>query len=377
MKFTRFLFFVFVFALVGAAISIYSNADLSKAAFGTSPPWVRNDHLLPGATFTEIIYLSRSDTNSDVKVSAEITGEKNLLKWIEIENEDELILRKGEKAIPMNVVIEVPKRAALKEYRGDIFVTLDALQDKGTRQGGSVAIKLGAHISVELTVVGEKVTDYRVKSATLDTLQEGDSFHINLEVENLGNTEIANLNGQVDIYDKKEAEILKTLTFERLDTVISPDDIVKSRVGFENIVLDPGEYWVVIKIFKGDQVIYENRLHQQINKKVVSVVMAEDALATSPKKPSLPTKEDEEAVKKLSAEEILDAAVIGKETVREAAPAVTENNIIILFGLIGLGFGLLALIAVIVVLVVLLKRQHEATIQQYLAQSNFKGHGQE
>ena len=356
MKLGRFSLFLVGLALIGLFVSLTTQVPKSKAAFGVSPPWVRNDHLLPGTTYEQVINLNRNNPDQDMKASVRISGDKEIEKWLKIEDVDNLIMRKGEKILPMKVIVEVPRRAAIRDYKGDISIIMESIEPEA-REGGAVAIKLGAHIAVELSVVGEKITDYRVKIISLDPLNEGDSFYINVEVENLGNTEISELNGQIDIYDYKETEVLKSLTFNQLPDTISPDTRVESRVDFEDLILDPGEYWAVIKVFKEGEVIYKNRLYQQVIAEVVPIITPEDV---GVKKPSLPKLAEEEVVLSPEAE------------LRAAAPAEQEGRLLLIFGLVGIGFGLIALVAVIVLLVCILKRQRQANLQQYLSQSHEK-----
>lgn len=370
MKFTRFVFLALGLAMIG--LFLYQNGQTpdSKAAFGTSPPWIRNDHLLPGTTLEQTINLSRNNPVQDMKVSVRLDGDKKFLKWIKIEDQDDLVMKKGQKVLPMNVTIKVPKRAALKDYRGGIFVTLTNLKSD-TSQAGAVSIKLGAHILIELSVIGDKVTDYRVKSISLSPINEGDPFSINVDVENLGNTEITDLTGQVDIYDSKETEILKSLTFGTLVEPVSPDELSRNKVIFEDVILDPGEYWVRVKAIKNGEIIYENRLFQQIIAKVVPVITPEDAEAGKPSLPAIPGQEADLAPGEGQAD--LAPGSAATSDLRPAAAiqqTVEASKLLIVFGVVGFGFGLLALLAVIVLLVVLIKRQRQATIQHYLSYHN-------
>lgn len=358
MKLARFSIFLVGFAIIGLAISLMSNVYKSEAAFGTSPPWVRNDHMLPGTTYEQIINLSRNNPDKDMQVKVRIDGDE-IKRWITIEDEKDLIIKKGQKILPMKVTVKVPKRAALKDYRAGIFVTLESIQDDEQKKGGTVSIKLGAHIVVELTVTGEKIIDYRIKTITVDDINEGDFFYLNTEVENLGNTEIMELHGQVDIYDHKETEILKSLTFGQLSDAIGPDTLFKSQIVFPDVKLEPGEYWAKVKVFKDDEIIYEHRLYQLVKESEVPVITPEDA--EGDKKPSLPGSEDEIVLSP-------DEAAYSLKT---AAPIVIQqegSKFFLIFGVVGFVFGMMALVGIIIFLIILLKRQQQATLQQYLSQ---------
>lgn len=140
------------FTLVGLFAGILLKTPTCEAAFGASPPWIRNDHLLLGETYEETINLSRNETEQAVKVTVRKEGDQDLLKWITIQDEANLVMEKGQTALPMKVTIEVPKNAEIKNYRADLYIKLIALPDPELG-GGGVGIGLGAHISVEVAVV--------------------------------------------------------------------------------------------------------------------------------------------------------------------------------------------------------------------------------
>lgn len=369
MKLSRLNTILIIAMALAMGISLRSGAPESKAAFGTSPPWVRNDHLLPGTTFEQIINLSRNNPDTEMQVTVRLDGDKEILKWVKIVDKDELIMKKGQEVLPMKVIVKIPRRAALKDYRGGIFVTLEPLQTGGSQQGGTVAIKLGAHISVELSVIGEKVEDYRVNSISLLVLEEGEPFRFNVDVLNLGNTEITELDGQIDIYDANETRILKSLTFGSLTEPISPDEKITSQVIFEQFILDPGDYWVVVKVFKDGEVTYENRLFQKVNEEYIPVITPEDVLSgaeTEPKRPGIPGTDED------TGELTIEPVLISETPGHTAAPEIPVNKYLLIFGIVGLSFGLIALVVVIVLLVVLIRRQRQATIQQYLSHHTHK-----
>ncbi len=358
----KFRHLLIALVLMGLGVSLTANILQSEAAFGTSPPWVRNDHLLPGSTFEQIVNLSRNDPDQDMKVNIRITGDKEIPKWLKIENQNRLIMKKGENILPMKVIVEVPQKAALKDYKGGIFVTLEPISE-GSQEGGTVAITLGANIAVELKVIGTISINYRVQSISLNPTEEGQPFTLNAEIENMGNTEITTLNGQVDIYDEKETQVLKSLPFGPLSQPISPDERGKVQVTFDDFSLEKGNYWVLVKVYKLKEVIYENRLYQQVIERVTPVVMPDDVLAKKPSLPKLPAEE-----------EVVVPEVVPEGPLKAAAPVpAPASNLMLIFGLVGLGFGLVAMIGVIVVLMIVIRSQRQANIERYLA-SQMRNH---
>jgi len=354
MKFPKFSHFLVALSFLGLAIGIFSHITSSQAAFGTSPPWVRNDHMLPGTTFEQIINLSRSDTDKAIKAKIQVSGDKELLKWINVENEKDLIMRQGQAILPMKVMVEVPKRAEIKRYSGSIFVSLAPLETSESLGGGEVGITLGANISVDITVIGEKIYEYKLQSISADNLQEDEPLTLNIKIQNLGNVSVNNANGQVEIYNETQTEVIKSLDFIEFEEVIAPDETKTVKMVFDDVILDPGKYWLFVQSFLDGKVEYENRLPLEVSEKIIPIITPEDSTAT---KPSLPTVSEELETQAPSVE-------VPVAELREAAPIAEQTNkLYLIFGFVGLGFGLIALIGVIIVLIFVLKNQ-QRTLQQ-------------
>lgn len=368
MKLTRLKLFLAASTLIGLSVGMFAHTYNAEAAFGASPPWVQNDHMLPGTSFEQIVYLGRSETDVAMKATARITGNPKLMEWITIEDIDNLIMKKGQKALPMKVTVDVPKKVGLGNYKGAIYISLSPLKTDTSLGSGEVSITFGANIDVDITVIGTKIVDYKVQSITVDPLQEGDPFGVKLEVLNLGNTAISELKGQIDIYRDGETEILKTLSFIPFTDSIAANETNVRRMVYKDVILEPGKYSIVVKVFKGEEAVYDTRLVQEVTAKVVPVITPEAAIA---EKPALPKTAEEIAAEKAAAEAKIteEPAVVQPIVVqipasdlKSAAPAATSNTAYLIFGLAGLGFGLVALIGMIVVLVIVLKNQNRATI---------------
>ena len=348
--------------LIVSGVMFFQSSPLN-AAFGTSPPWVKNDHMLPGTTYEETINLSRSDADQAVRANIQITGDEKLKEWITIPNQDNLVMKAGQGFLPMKVIVEVPERAELRNYKGGIFITMQKVvaDDLG---GGQVGIALGGNVSVDITVTGTRIVDYKVLSISNSPISEGNPLSIKVKTQNLGNVSIDQVEGQVEVYDKTQSVKLKTLDFLPLDDSIAPDETNITRMFFEDTILDPGEYWLFVKATKDDEVIYENRIQQEITKAVIPVVTPEDAMAKDlPKLPGEGEVETEtEEVLPITEDGVVEVPVV------EVRPAVAEkddNSIFLIFGLAGLGFGFLAVMGVIIALIFVLKNQQKPAAIMY------------
>jgi len=307
------------FTAIALFVSIFSNITTTQAAFGTSPPCVKNYLLLPGSALEEVINLSRNETDTEMKVKIRTDGDEDLIKWITIEDRENLIMRTGQAILPMKVIINVPEDATPKSYTGSIFVTLSSVREGDSLGGGEVAIALGAHISVDISVISDEITDYEIKSASVEPMEEDDPFSIVVKVENTGNTNINDVEGQIEVYDRASDKTVKTLDFMPLNEPVSFNEIKEVEMVYKDYMPEIGEYWVAVKATKDGETAYEERFLQTVSAEIIPVITPEDVLNSS-------ENDKATAIKK-------------------------RNNIYLIFGMAGFGFALIAFIGIIAILV--------------------------
>ena len=266
-------------SLIAIFFSISANIATIQAAFGTSPPWVKNDKLLPGSTLEETVYLSRSDAQGAVKIDAKITGDEEIKAWTTIENRDSLIMPSGQNLLPMKVTVTVPEDAKLGDYKGGIFVIMGPADDEETLGGGQIAIALGGNISVELTVIDNEINDYRIKSANVAPQEPDEPFAVNVAVSNTGNTPVSEVEGEIDIYEAGGTEAVKTLAFQPLNEPLEFNETRDMEMVFDDYRPAAGDYNVDVKAFKDGEIIYENRVVKQVRTEPIPVISPEDAMA--------------------------------------------------------------------------------------------------
>ena len=297
-----------IYTLMAMSVSVFSNIGTTQAAFGVSPPWVKNDRLLPGTTLEEVIYLSRNETDQAMKAVIEIVGDEGLVDWISIQDENNLIMEKGKNILPMTVIVNVPEDAELKGYIGSISASLSPLGSDASPGDGEVAIALGARILVDISVIGDEITDYEIQSVSVESKEDNNPFSINVQVKNTGNTEVSDLEGQIEIYYRANNEVVKTLAFMPLDEPLDFNETREVEMVYQDYKPETGEYWVEVSAGIDGEAIYENRFLQKIVSKDVPA------------------------------------------EVSEVAPASKLNNTYLIFGIVGLALGLAVIAGVIAVI---------------------------
>lgn len=239
-----------LFAL--AAIFVFlANATTVYAGFGITPPYVRNDKLTQGSTFTQEIILVRGDPIEDLK--AEITiNVPGIESWITIDRGNEFLLPAGEKQVPMQVTVRVPQNAAYERYQGNIRIrTLSPDPASG------VSIALGAQIDVDLRVVDE-IRDFEVKRVQISEVEEPKrmwwlefpgKIQFTMGIENTGNAPTSPSKVQLDIYDRRGNVVLETVYNTNAIENVLPFE-TRDVLAYLPTRLPPGAYLVKYSIFR-------------------------------------------------------------------------------------------------------------------------------
>lgn len=227
------------------------SAAPAFAGFGITPPYVRNDRLTQGSTFTQEIVLVRGDPNEDLK--AEVTvNVPGIDSWITVDRGDEFLLPAGEKQVPMLVTVQVPNNADYARYQGSIRI-----RTMSPDPASGVSIALGAQIDVDLRVVDE-IRDFEVRRVRMSEAEEPRRFAwfefpgkitFTMGIENTGNAPTTPTKVQLEIYDKRGNVVLESITnTNELDEVLPFE--TRDVVAHLPTRLPPGAYLVKYSIYR-------------------------------------------------------------------------------------------------------------------------------
>jgi len=234
-------------------VLFFLSTNVAHAGFGITPPYVRNDKLTQGSTYTQEIILVRGDPVEDLK--AEVTlNVPGIEDWITIDKGTEFLLPAGSKQVPMNVTVRVPENASYDRYQGTIRIrTLSPDPASG------VSIALGAQIDVDLRVVDE-IRDFEVKRVQISETEEPQrmwwlefpgKIQFTVGIENTGNAPTAPSRVQLDIYDRRGNVVLETLYNTNTLEEVLPFE-TRDVQAFLPTRLPPGAYLVKYSIFRFD-----------------------------------------------------------------------------------------------------------------------------
>ena len=243
---------------------VWTNQVL--AGFGISPPYVKSNQIVPGSHYEQKIYLLRSSSEEDLM--AEVTVNAPEIKdWISIDKGLKFKLPKGESQVPMIVSVDAPKGADLGNYKGYINIRIMPVD---TKQGGGVAIALGARIDVDLTLTNVTYADFIVRLVSISDLEMlGKPWNwkywaglynrlfykiqVTMNVENIGNVETTPSKVHFDVYDITEKEKLESTDVTSLNKVkaFSTDQVIAKFP----TKLGKGQYWGRIRVYKDNDIV--------------------------------------------------------------------------------------------------------------------------
>lgn len=234
----------------------FSAANYCLAGFGISPPYVSSDKLMPGSHYEQQITLVRSeeDAKSEGRINVNIEAPE-IASWITIDKGTSFAFPAGEKFIYMNVRIDVPIGAPLKQYKGSISANLS--QPKGAVVGGS-SVALGAIIDINLLVGDQAISDFNIYSLTIPRVRKNFPILVWLGIDNKGNASVAPQKVVADIYDVSGTNLLMSLEG------IPSQKVGSFSRGLISIpvehTLEMGSYWADLKIYNNSQVVRQERV---------------------------------------------------------------------------------------------------------------------
>jgi hypothetical protein len=249
-----------IFLLIVLSFSALPLDTVRASGFGVTPPYVINDGLTRNSIYEQRIHLVRGDPNQELLAQVEIDV-PGADEWITIQPGNEFLLPPGQQRVTMTVRVQVPSRADFGRYTGAIRVTTSPT-DSSRPSGGAVSIALGARINVDMRVIDRVIHDFNVRSFRLDPINEGrhvwwlyfpGKIRFAMEIENIGNVDVAPTRVEMDIYDIKGEKLLEsTVNTNRIKKV--PPFQFGTVEAHLPTKLKPGSYIAHFTIYNHDEI---------------------------------------------------------------------------------------------------------------------------
>jgi len=257
----------FVLLAVGTA-AFFAGAPVTRAAFGSSPPFINPDHLVAGSTYTQTIYLVQDQPNQDTEIKVALNVPDSIASWISIDKGTDFVIPAGTHQFPVQVTIKVPSDAGLGKYSGTIVFTTTPTAS------GQVTIALGASVALNLTVGTGIYESFTVPLITIPDIEEGWNPQVYVKFENDGNVPEAFDSATFTLFDQYDGTQLAYL--QKQDSFPATPAFTTNEYTLEfptSFHLGIGQYW-------GNVVFYQNGKVIASQKAIFHVLKAGSILGT-------------------------------------------------------------------------------------------------
>ncbi len=227
-----------------------------EAGFGISPPYFSAEHLVPGVTYGQSIYLVRDDPSMDLPMRAELElNPPSVKEWLTVDPGIEFVIPKGVRQFPVTIKAKVPKDIKLASYGGNIrFVTVPP-------KNGQVTIAYGANLQLNL-VVGEGIfKKFSVPLVKILDIEEGWDPRVLIRYNNEGNV-TESLTGATfevrDQFDSVRLGFVQTKdNFPEIPAFVSQEQTVDFPIDTH---LSLGQYYGLINLYQGDKLVASQKM---------------------------------------------------------------------------------------------------------------------
>lgn len=244
----------FVFLSVVIGILLF-KPDISEAAFGISPPFLNATSLLKGSRYVQTIYLVQDQPNQDLKIQAKLEISDRVRKWIRVNDGKEIIIPKGVRQFPVEILVNVPKNAELGAYRGTL--SFAGVPDERT---GQITVALGVQLTINLSIGTDIHRDFKIALVKFLDIEEGWAPRVLVKFNNEGNVPEL-VNGAIyELFDKFGAVRLAYVQEAKKLPEIEPFTIKEEIIEFPiDLHLGLGQYWGAVGLSQLEKVIVSQK----------------------------------------------------------------------------------------------------------------------
>lgn len=236
---------------IGTAIlAFFASTLVTYAAFGVSPPFFNANHLVPGVTYSQTVYLVQDQPTVALPIVATLNVPAEIQPWITINPGLNFTIPAGVQQFPVQLSVTVPANQALGVYSGNVvFATNPA-------QSGQITIALGANVAINLTVGSGTFEQYSIPYITIPSIEEGWNPRVTYRFQNDGNVPEQLTGATFSLFDQYDSAQLAYLSVNSGFPTVAPFSAQESTMQFPtDFHLGIGDYWGVVTFYKGSQVV--------------------------------------------------------------------------------------------------------------------------
>lgn len=247
--------------LVASLVVVFAQkVSAASSSIGVSPSQIANDLLVPGATYSTTLVVSRAVATDEVSAKVELFAD-SFSSWISFPQGNSVKLVKGAQRANLPVTITVPADAKIGNYSGNLRLTITNTQE------GQINIVPGVRVDISLKVTNDAVEGIKILYIKMLESAFGSPYVVVLQISNTGNVETRPDTITLEIFDIAEKK-LRELTYEFSEKV--PAFLTKELQAFvqDTNPLSVGEYWAVVTVKKDGKVIATEKVAFRVGEAV-------------------------------------------------------------------------------------------------------------
>lgn len=232
---------------------LFSTSVLADS-FGASPSRIEIENALRGSIIEKSITFSSSTLKDPVNY---VIGYEGMVgQWASSKYGETFVLDPKLKRTEVTFVFQVPRDIPNGKYTGKIIATpvADGISHSGRN---SAAVSAGVVLLLEFDVSGEQIQDFEVIQTSIPHTEEEMKAYLVIDIKNNGNVVAKPSYVELDIIEKYEKTVLKTIKFTEFEEGIQPFSRGDIYLPFEH-GLPTDLYWAAVRVYREGVLVHED-----------------------------------------------------------------------------------------------------------------------
>jgi hypothetical protein len=219
----------------------------SVCGIGVSPSRIIANNMERGAHIERQIHITGASPGDEIS----IIPDGRIAGWINAVPDKTIFPQADSISVMLN--INIPPDAANGNY-----TAVAAVQSRTGPDGQgatSMHVISGVNILVFVSVTGEEIKEYEITDFSISNIEESSPLYLFLSGDNTGNVVATPTNVELTVYDKHKKNKIFAANSSAANSLPAHS---KSRI---TVRFDPGleasEYWAHVRVFDGDNLIFD------------------------------------------------------------------------------------------------------------------------
>jgi len=237
-------------AIVFLGVLILFSPSVSEGALGISPPYFNANYLVPGATYSQTVYLVQDRPDTDLNIRAILDVPEKVRPWISLNTGMDFVIPQGTRQFPIEITIKAPKDSGLGVYNGKLSFETRPVQE------GQVTIALGVQVSMNIVIGNDIYRSFAMKLVKILDIEENWNPRVHAQFVNDGNVPEIITGATFELTDQynnvRLAYAQKAEGFPEIEPFSTKEYTIEFPISFK---LGTGQYWGNVNFYQNDKII--------------------------------------------------------------------------------------------------------------------------